>query len=135
LLIIVQLKVVVLDSASNNDTQVTSLQRILHGGSFKGPKNRVRCFAHIINLVSKSILRPFKAGGGSDDFEDIMDPDGYIGDESIEFDDDDDNLNNVDETEDLDDESLEERLNRESLTDEAAPIAIAISKVSLSTTF
>jgi hypothetical protein len=40
------------DNASNNDTLATSLEQRLKGaGLFKGRRHRVRCFAHILNLV------------------------------------------------------------------------------------
>ncbi|KAF8593276.1 hypothetical protein BDV93DRAFT_461534, partial [Ceratobasidium sp. AG-I] len=42
---------VCLDNASNNDTFVCGLAVSLP--SFRGPKSRVRCFAHIMNLVAK----------------------------------------------------------------------------------
>jgi hypothetical protein len=42
------------DNASNNDTLASNLARKLEGqGLFKGTKHRVRCFAHILNLVMK----------------------------------------------------------------------------------
>ncbi|KAJ3490696.1 hypothetical protein NLJ89_g11414 [Agrocybe chaxingu] len=47
----------VADNASNNDTLVTELGRLLP--SFGGKKVRVRCFAHILNLVVKAVLSQF----------------------------------------------------------------------------
>ncbi|KAG2010401.1 hypothetical protein CC2G_013230 [Coprinopsis cinerea AmutBmut pab1-1] len=45
------------DNGSNNDTLVEELSRLLP--SFGGKSFRVRCFAHIINLVAKAVLSPF----------------------------------------------------------------------------
>ncbi|KAL4264915.1 Zinc finger BED domain-containing [Pleurotus pulmonarius] len=45
------------DNASANDAMIEELAKIVL--QFKGEKNRVRCFAHIINLVAKSLLRQF----------------------------------------------------------------------------
>ena len=39
------------DNASNNNTLVDELGDLLDG--FQGPLTRVRCFAHILNLVVK----------------------------------------------------------------------------------
>ncbi|PPQ74939.1 hypothetical protein CVT26_011413 [Gymnopilus dilepis] len=45
------------DNASNNDTLVAELAGLVPG--FSGASHRVRCFAHILNLVVKAILSPF----------------------------------------------------------------------------
>ena len=45
------------DNASNNDAMVEQLAFQLR--NFEGEFHRVRCFAHIINLVAKSLLRQF----------------------------------------------------------------------------
>ncbi|KAI0359342.1 hypothetical protein OH77DRAFT_1368363, partial [Trametes cingulata] len=45
------------DNATNNDAMVNILGERLDG--FEGSVGRVRCFAHIINLVVKSLLRQF----------------------------------------------------------------------------
>src|SRR6266702_1246418 len=43
------------DNASNNDTLATSLEIRLKGeGLFKDRQHRVRCFAHILNLVMQA---------------------------------------------------------------------------------
>lgn len=42
---------IVCDNASNNDTLMTNLEFDL--GEHVGPLTRIRCFAHIINLVVK----------------------------------------------------------------------------------
>ena len=46
------------DNASNNDTLASSLQRrvSMSGGLFDGRRHRVRCFAHILNLVMQVSL-------------------------------------------------------------------------------
>ncbi len=53
------------DNASNNDTMIAKMGSELT--YFKGEQSRCRCFAHVINLVVKSILQPFeKSGKGTD---------------------------------------------------------------------
>ena len=47
------------DNASNNDGMVESLTKILI--HFPGAANRAQCTAHIVNLVSKIVLRQFDA--------------------------------------------------------------------------
>ena len=58
------------DNASNNDTMINVLKELVE--DFPGPANQTRCFAHILNLVVKSILRQFdlpnpKSGNSLDD--------------------------------------------------------------------
>ncbi|KAF7372265.1 Zinc finger BED domain-containing protein 4 [Mycena venus] len=48
---------VVEDKASNNDTMISELADLIP--SFSGNKTRVRCFAHVLNLVVKAILLQF----------------------------------------------------------------------------
>ncbi|THU93380.1 hypothetical protein K435DRAFT_598906, partial [Dendrothele bispora CBS 962.96] len=45
------------DNASNNDTMIESLEDKIR--DWAGRANRTRCFAHIINLVAKSLLKLF----------------------------------------------------------------------------
>src|ERR1700722_10294959 len=45
------------DNASPNDTMVTELAKLLR--DFPGEANRTRCFAHIVNLIAKSLLSQF----------------------------------------------------------------------------
>ncbi|KIL55792.1 hypothetical protein M378DRAFT_53553, partial [Amanita muscaria Koide BX008] len=55
------------DNASNNDTMIEELEDLV--AAFPGETNRTRCFAHIINLVAKSVLQQFdipKAKDGED---------------------------------------------------------------------
>lgn len=53
------------DNASNNDTMVEELKDLLPG--FPGDNYRVRCFAHVLNLVAKSLIKHF-------DVRDTRDP-------------------------------------------------------------
>jgi hypothetical protein len=46
------------DNASNNDTMIAELADLID--EFPGPANQTRCFAHIINLVVKSIMHQFE---------------------------------------------------------------------------
>lgn len=48
---------VVCDNATNNDVMVDELAKTIP--SFRGERSRTRCFAHIINLVAKALLRQF----------------------------------------------------------------------------
>ncbi|KAF8996547.1 hypothetical protein BDZ89DRAFT_895686, partial [Hymenopellis radicata] len=45
------------DNAAPNDVMVEHLGRSLPG--FDGPLARTRCFAHVVNLVAKSLLQSF----------------------------------------------------------------------------
>lgn len=45
------------DNASNNDTMIEHMGVLLP--TFEGQFHRTRCFAHIVNLVAKSMLRQF----------------------------------------------------------------------------
>ena len=45
------------DNASNNDEMICHLEELI--GEFKGQKSQTRCFAHILNLVAKSIIQQF----------------------------------------------------------------------------
>lgn len=47
------------DNASPNDTMVRVMQCRLRGTSFKGPQTCVQCFAHVLNLVAKTLLVQF----------------------------------------------------------------------------
>lgn len=46
-----------MDNAGNNGTMIEWLQKLIDG--FPGEANRTRCFAHILNLVAKTILAQF----------------------------------------------------------------------------
>ncbi|KAA1479016.1 hypothetical protein DENSPDRAFT_751612, partial [Dentipellis sp. KUC8613] len=45
------------DNASANDVMVDELAELIDG--FSGQVARTRCFAHVVNLVAKSLLRQF----------------------------------------------------------------------------
>jgi len=45
------------DNASNNDKMIEHLSSTLD--DFPGPANQTRCFVHTVNLIAKSILKPF----------------------------------------------------------------------------
>jgi lipoate-protein ligase A len=45
------------DNASNNDTMIESLEQRIEG--WAGRASRTRCFAHVVNLVAKSLLKLF----------------------------------------------------------------------------
>lgn len=46
-----QLHGVTVDNAENNSTMVKELSNLIPG--YRGPELRVRCFAHVLNLVCK----------------------------------------------------------------------------------
>ena len=46
------------DNASNNDSMIQYLGNTLD--EFHGPANQARCFVHTVNLIAKSILKPFE---------------------------------------------------------------------------
>ncbi|KAJ8515393.1 hypothetical protein ONZ45_g7180 [Pleurotus djamor] len=50
------------DNASANDTMIEEIADLVL--KYKGEENRVRCFAHIINLVAKSLLKQFDVPKG-----------------------------------------------------------------------
>ncbi|KAI0371579.1 hypothetical protein BV20DRAFT_902661, partial [Pilatotrama ljubarskyi] len=45
------------DNAAPNDTMIEELNELLE--NFPGEANRGRCFDHVVNLCTKSVLRPF----------------------------------------------------------------------------
>ena len=55
----VQILGVTADNASNNDKMIEHLAILVD--TFPGAANQTRCFAHILNLVSKSVLRQFES--------------------------------------------------------------------------
>ena len=134
------------DNASNNDTLVNSLEDLVN--SFAGPANQIRCFAHVINLVAKTILRQFevgKPGAGREtvdaeaeailadlaagtDLEGLYDDDGAAGseeDDGASLDDDVDGW--IDERDDLSEEE------REELRESVLPVKLALAKVCYNT--
>ncbi|EFP76288.2 uncharacterized protein PGTG_02729 [Puccinia graminis f. sp. tritici CRL 75-36-700-3] len=64
---------IVSDNASNNKTIIAELET-LDWKRFKGEAQWIRCFAHIVNLIVKAILRPFtrkKSDGRTAEFDDF----------------------------------------------------------------
>ncbi|KAA1108427.1 hypothetical protein PGT21_012450 [Puccinia graminis f. sp. tritici] len=63
---------IVSENASNNETMISELEQ-LDWKQFKGKAQWIRCFAHIVNLIVKAILRPFtrkKSQAGTPEFDD-----------------------------------------------------------------
>ena len=56
------------DNASNNDTMMENLDDLLSGFS---SLNRTRCFAHILNLVAKALLKQFDMKSDDSDRNDL----------------------------------------------------------------
>lgn len=52
-----QILLITCDNASANDTMITHLTKILD--AFPGSANHTCCFAHILNLVAKCIMKQF----------------------------------------------------------------------------
>jgi hypothetical protein len=53
-----QILAITTDNVSNNNTLIDELGDLLEG--FQGSLTRVRCFAHILNLVVKVGVVPFR---------------------------------------------------------------------------
>ncbi|KAF8867526.1 hypothetical protein BD779DRAFT_1464277, partial [Infundibulicybe gibba] len=60
-----QILSVTCDNATSNDTMIDELEVKLK--NFPGATNRTRCFAHIVNLIARSILRQFDLPKGQAD--------------------------------------------------------------------
>ncbi|KNE91694.1 hypothetical protein PSTG_14913 [Puccinia striiformis f. sp. tritici PST-78] len=68
---------IVTDNASNNTAMVLEMKKY-KWAQFKGEPQWIRCFAHILNLIAQSILKPFgtlkkKKGTGNKDNENNLD--------------------------------------------------------------
>ncbi len=113
------------DNASNNDTMVTQMSKDIP--AFKGASMRVRCFAHILNLVVKSVLHVFEQGDDgslSGVWADLDSEEGEYDEEEEE----DDN------TEDWQDEREEmEEDERDELDASIQPVKSMLGKVRLTT--
>jgi hypothetical protein len=125
------------DNASNNDTMITELASLLD--DFPGPANQTRCFAHVLNLVVKSIIRQFdlpdskngkifndgakellNLAGDIEVEEDVASRDGEDGVAG-----EDDNIEGwIDERTLMDDEDLKE------LEESVEPVCVLLTKVS-----
>ena len=129
------------DNASNNDKMIEHLAVLLD--TFPGAPNQTQCFAHILNLVAKSILRQFEGpkkdkvaqalAGVVDEIDGDNDETGTNegGDECEDVDDelvDDDDDELPDE---LDELSEEEVL---SVKESVKPIRLVLTKVSVFST-
>ena len=129
------------DNASNNDKMIEHLAVVID--TFPGAPNQTRCFAHILNLVAKSILRQFEGlkkdkvaqalAGVVDEIDSDNDETGTNegGDECEDVDDelvDDDDDELPDE---LDELSEEEVL---SVKESVKPIRLVLTKVSVFST-
>ncbi|KNF05854.1 hypothetical protein PSTG_00848 [Puccinia striiformis f. sp. tritici PST-78] len=49
---------IVTDNASNNSVMVSEMKKF-KWARFKGDQHWIRCYAHVLNLIAQSILRPF----------------------------------------------------------------------------
>ncbi len=74
----IQILSITCDNASNNDTMVTTLGDSESLPSFSGQENRTHCFAHVLNLIAKSLLKQFDPpkrksnGNGNDDNDNLQ---------------------------------------------------------------
>lgn len=101
------------DNASNNGTMIDFLHGLLLG--FQGEKGRIRCFAHVINLVVKAILSTFSKKA---DAEDTCD---HCNDTTAHRDDGDGN----DEDDDDDDEGEDDEDDEEDMGDDEEDAAFS----------
>ena len=143
---IIQILGITADNASNNDKMIEHLAALVE--TFLGAANQTRCFAHILNLVAKSVLRQFegpKKGKAVDETAkelaadvDEMDvdnneaSDGGSNKGGNDCEDGDDNVvdDNEDGLLDEDEMSMEERT---SLKESVKPIRLVLTKVSKQT--
>ncbi|KAJ7260085.1 ribonuclease H-like domain-containing protein [Mycena rebaudengoi] len=108
------------DNASNNNTLVDALAlKIGASGRFRGKLHRIRCFAHILNLVMKAFLRVFlrtkksaRAQGTAEEWETLeREVTRYDADDSDSIaDDSDEEMNNEEEEEEERGEETEEEV-------------------------
>jgi hypothetical protein len=139
-----QILSVTCDNATSNDVMIDHLENLLE--EFPGSANRTRCFAHILNLVTKCIMRQFdapksKKKEAKDDLDGDLD---VLVDEELESEDDDDDeamadaddeddgKENPDVEEDVDlpdvrDELTEEEI--EELETSVKPVKLVLQKV------
>jgi hypothetical protein len=129
------------DNASNNDTMIQYLSEALT--KFSELTNQTRCFAHTINLIVKSILKPFELQKDKEiqEFNDVIQnladvlEDGDIEEEDRE--DDEDNDNNNDNKDNEDNEDNKDNKDNKDNDDKAeydmslSPIKLMLLKVSL----
>ena len=110
------------DNASNNDKMIEHLSTLIE--SFPGAANQTRCFAHILNLVAKSILCQFNVPKKKEGKEDLDDATNTLEEESDADEDDVDDENGLGRDHDgMSEEEMAEL--EESLT----PIQLMLTKV------
>ena len=118
------------DNASNNDGMIRYLGETLN--NFPSPTNQTRCFVHTINLIAKSILKPFDTRKAKDiqAFNDVAQAIAGVteGTEQVTGDDDDDER--ADDEKDKDVDEHEEALDDE-LSTSLDPIRSMLLKVCL----
>lgn len=107
------------DNASNNGTMIHFLHDLLLG--FQGEKGRIRCFAHVINLVVKAILSTFSKKADTDDTCDhCNDTTAHCVDGDDDNDEDDEDEEDDDEDEDdLGDDEEDAAFNEECMAEAA----------------
>jgi hypothetical protein len=127
------------DNASCNDTMVDTLSDLLK--DFPGATRRTRCFAHILNLVAKSVIRQFdvakgEADGALSNAEKVLqelaegvDIEDFVvqGEEEVEDDDIEEERNEdgwIDERDEL------TRMQRNELDEHTRPVKLVLVKVS-----
>ncbi|THU75485.1 hypothetical protein K435DRAFT_600608, partial [Dendrothele bispora CBS 962.96] len=54
-----QILAIAMDNASNNDTMLQELPNLLPSDATVGSDYQIRCFGHILNLVTKAYLKLF----------------------------------------------------------------------------
>jgi hypothetical protein len=133
----VQILGITCDNASNNDVMIQELED--HIPRFPGASNQIRCFAHILNLVAKSILKQFdvpKATATSildGDVDDLLELAGEI---DVEEDETKANLDEDDEDEDdnvdgwMDERSRMSKEELQNLSADVLPVCRVLVKAS-----
>jgi hypothetical protein len=125
------------DNASNNDTMAKELGYLV--AAFDGEASRTRCFAHIINLIAKSMIKQFnipkaKAGEALDDaMEELVALAGEIEVEEQVM------RDSADEDEDVEEDNIEDwvdewetmsKQERQELDNDVQPVQQVLVKVS-----
>jgi hypothetical protein len=125
------------DNASNNDTMIAKLAEDVE--KFPGAAAQTRCFAHVTNLVAKSLIKVFDAGSGDDsngdgdnidrelaDITNGIDEEAHVAEHEDEGEDDDVACGTdgwVDEEAEMSDQE------RETLKEKVLPVRLALAKV------
>ena len=136
---LVEILSITCDNASCNDTMIDTLSELLE--HFPGAAHRTRCFAHILNLVAKSVIRQFDVAKGQadgalsdaekalQDLADGVDLEDLVvqGEEEVKDDDIEDNRNEegwIDERDEL------TEIQRDELDELTRPVKLVLVKVS-----